>query len=132
MKFLNISLLGTTYRYTVKIEQKFKQKKQDFGSTNPKTKGQSQGEVTQDNTSKPQQNNNTTKSKQDIGKWCELNKSTTHNTSECQTKQSLVAKLKASESYACSNPVSEPEKGKGKWKHIIDVKPSITVATAKI
>jgi hypothetical protein len=36
MEFLDISSLGTTYRYTVKIEQKFKQKKRDFGSVNPK------------------------------------------------------------------------------------------------
>ena len=36
MEFLNISSLGTTYRYAAKIEQKFEQKKQDFGSTNQK------------------------------------------------------------------------------------------------
>jgi len=36
MEFLDISSLGTAYRYTVKIEQKFKQKKRDFGSMNPK------------------------------------------------------------------------------------------------
>ena len=53
MEFLNIFSLGTTYRYAVKIEQKFKQKKRDFGSANPKPKGQSQGGVTQDNPSKP-------------------------------------------------------------------------------
>jgi hypothetical protein len=35
MEFLDISSLGT-YRYAVKIEQKFKQKKRDFGSANPK------------------------------------------------------------------------------------------------
>eukprot|EP00253_Pinus_taeda_P004864 PITA_04864 len=43
MEFLDISSLGTSYRYAVKIEQKFKQKKRDFGSANPKPKGQSQG-----------------------------------------------------------------------------------------
>jgi hypothetical protein len=62
MEFLDISSLGTTYRYAVKIEQKFKQKKRDFGSVNlkqgkgapkPQNKGQSQGGVTQDNPSKP-------------------------------------------------------------------------------
>ena len=36
MEFLYISSLGTTYRYAAKIEQKFKQKKGDFGSTNQK------------------------------------------------------------------------------------------------
>ncbi|WP_250532478.1 hypothetical protein, partial [Caballeronia sp. ATUFL_F1_KS39] len=34
--FLNISSLGTTYRYAFKVEQKFKQKKRDFGSVNLK------------------------------------------------------------------------------------------------
>jgi len=50
MEFLDISSLSTMYKYTIKIEQKFKQKKQDFGSLNlkkgkgtlkPKRKGQS-------------------------------------------------------------------------------------------
>jgi len=36
MEFLDISSLGTTYRYAAKIEHKFKQKKRDFGSTNQK------------------------------------------------------------------------------------------------
>ena len=30
MEFMDISSLGTVYRYTVKIEHKFKQKKKDF------------------------------------------------------------------------------------------------------
>eukprot|EP00253_Pinus_taeda_P020767 PITA_20767 len=67
MEFFDISSLGTAYRYAVKIEQKFKQKKRDFGSANPKPKGQSQSRVTQDNPSK--EKNNTTKLKKDIGKW---------------------------------------------------------------
>ena len=62
--FLDISSLGTTYRYVAKIEQKFKQKKRDFGSANqkqgkgaskPQKKGQSQGMVAKDNPSKPQE-----------------------------------------------------------------------------
>jgi hypothetical protein len=36
MEFLDISSLGTTYRYAAKIEHKFKQKKRDFGSANQK------------------------------------------------------------------------------------------------
>ena len=36
MDFLDISSLGTTYQYAAKIEQKFKQKKRDFGSANQK------------------------------------------------------------------------------------------------
>ena len=132
MEFLNISSLSTTYQYAVKIEQKFKQKKRDFGSENTKPKGQSQGGVTQDNPSKPQEKNNTMKMKKDTGKWCEFHKSPTHKASECQTKQSLVAKLKASELDACSDPELQPDKGNGKGKQIIFVEPSAIVATAKI
>jgi hypothetical protein len=35
MDFLDITSLGTTYRYVVKIEQKLKQKQREFGSANP-------------------------------------------------------------------------------------------------
>eukprot|EP00253_Pinus_taeda_P022154 PITA_22154 len=120
------------YRYAVKIEQKFKQKKRDFGCSNPKPKGQSQGGVTQDNSSKPQEKNNTTKLNKDTGKWCEFPKSPTHNTSECRTKHSLVAELQDSKSDTCSDPELEPDKENGKGKQIIDADPSATVATAKI
>ena len=125
MEFLYISLLGTTYRYAAKIEQKFKQKKWDFGSMNqkqgkgapkPQNKGQSQGMVAQDNLPKPQENNNTTKPKKDTGKWCEFHKSSTQNTSECRAKQSLVAEMRASESDACSESKSEPNKVNDKGK----------------
>jgi hypothetical protein len=34
MEFLDISSLGVAYRYAAKIEQKFKQKKQEFGFAN--------------------------------------------------------------------------------------------------
>ena len=73
-----------------------------------------------------------TKKKKDTRKLFEFHKSPTHNTSECRTKQSLVAELKASESDACSDPEPEPDKGNGKGKQIIDADPSATVATAKI
>ena len=36
MEFLDISSLGMTYWYAAKIEQKFKQKKRDFGFANQK------------------------------------------------------------------------------------------------
>jgi len=72
--------------------------------------------VTQDNPSNPQENNNTMKPKKDTGKWCEFQKSPIHNTNECQTKQSLLAELKASESDACSDLEPEPNKGNGKGK----------------
>lgn len=35
-EFLDISLLGETYWYAAKIEQKFKQNKWEFGSANKK------------------------------------------------------------------------------------------------
>lgn len=50
MEFLDISLLCTAYRYVVKIENKLRKKKRDFGSVNlkqgksspkPQNKGQS-------------------------------------------------------------------------------------------
>ena len=72
------------------------------------------------------------KLKKDTRKCCEFHKSSTHNASECRSKQSLVAELKVSESDACSNSESEPDKENEKGKQIIDVDPSATVATAKI
>jgi hypothetical protein len=41
---MDISSLGTTYQYVVKIEQKFKQKKQEFGSANSSQQRQSKGD----------------------------------------------------------------------------------------
>jgi hypothetical protein len=141
MEFLDISSLGTTYQYAAKIEHKFKQNKQDFGFANqkqakgapkPQNKGQRQGMVAQDNLPNTQAKNNTAKPKKDMIKWCKFHKSSTHNTSECWSKKSLVVEMRASESDACCDTESEPKKGNDKGKHIINAEPNATNATMKI
>jgi hypothetical protein len=67
-----------------------------------------------------------------MGKWCEFHTSSTHNTSECWAKQSLVAELKASELDACSDFELELDKGNDRGKYIIDADPNATVSTMNI
>ena len=40
--------------------------------------------------------------------------------------------MTTSESDACSDSESEPNKGNEKWKYIIDAEPNTTIATVKI
>lgn len=49
--------------------------------------------------------------KKDTWKWFEFSKSPTHNTNQCHAMQSLVTKLKASDSNAYFDFVAEPHKG---------------------
>jgi hypothetical protein len=109
MEFLEIASLGMAYRYTVKIEQEFKQKWWEFGSANPShmkqgkgnpkphNKGPSQAGHPQDNPSKPQHKKGNEKMKKDTRKWCEYHKITWHNIDKCRSKKSLVVEMKSSE-----------------------------------
>jgi hypothetical protein len=136
---MEIASLGMTYRYDVKIDQKFKQNRQEFGSKNssqpkkgkggpnPHIKGLIKYVHSQENQSKSKHKNGNEKTKKDMGKWCEYHKIHWHNTEEFFSKKSLVVELKASESKADSESKSNIEGG----KNIIDVEPSTTCTTTK-
>jgi len=93
MDFLDISSLGSSYRYAVKIEQNFKhQNKRDFGSINPqqpKYEKDNPNKQLHENQSKPQEKKGHKKMKKDTEKWSEFHKIPWHNTDECCSKQSL-------------------------------------------
>ena len=65
--------------------------------------------------------------KKDIGRWCEYYKIPWHNTKECCSKKSLMAKMKASESEVDFDSESNLE---GR-KRIIDVETYAIVTTTK-
>jgi hypothetical protein len=140
MEFLDIASLGTAYRYTVKIEQKFKQKRREFGSANfsqskkgkgnpnPHIRGPSCDGFPQDNPSKPQHKKGNEKTKKDTGKWCEYHKISWNNTDECHSKQSLMVEMKDFDSEVDFDSESNPEGG----KRIIDDEPSSMFVTTKV
>jgi hypothetical protein len=124
MEFLDIASLGTAYRYAIKVEQEFKQKRQEFGfanssqpkqgkgSSNPHSKGQRKDGHSQDNQSKLQHKKGNEKMKKDTGKWCEYHKISLRNIEECRSKKSLVDELKDSELEVDSGSESNLEGGK--------------------
>ena len=136
MDFLYIPSLGTAYRYAVKIEEKFRQKnKRDFGPANPLHKqgkdnpGPQNTGNGEENQSPPQAKKGNGKTKKDIDKWCEFHKIPWHNTNECFSKQSLVVRIKYSESDLDFN--SEPNATTTyNGKNIIDTYPTTTVSIA--
>jgi hypothetical protein len=78
MDFLNISSLGATFRYALKIEKKFRhQKKWEFGYENlqqPKHGKDDPNQQPLDNQSKRQNKKGKGNTNNDIGKWCDFHK----------------------------------------------------------
>jgi hypothetical protein len=132
MDFLNISSLGVTYRYVVKIEQKFRhQNKWEFGSANlqqPKHSKYGPNQQPLENHYKTYEKKGKVKTKNDTGKWRDFHKIPRHNTNECHSKQSLVIEVKDTE----PNPDSKSDPENIENKHIIDAKPIAIVATTTI
>jgi hypothetical protein len=90
MEFLDISSLGFSYQYVVKIEKKFKhQNKRELGFSNPQQlkKGKDNpNNQTSENQSKPHENKGKGNMKKETGKWCDFHKIHWHNTDECFSK----------------------------------------------
>jgi hypothetical protein len=132
MDFLDISSLGATYRYVVKIEKKFKhQNKWEFRSANlqqPKYDKDGPNKQSPENQSKTQEKKGHRKTKKDTEKWCDFHKIPWHNTDECRSKQSLVVKIK----YKELNPDSESDSENTSKGKIIDADPTVIVTTATI
>jgi hypothetical protein len=109
MDFLDISSLGVSYRYAIKIELKFKhQEKREFGYANPQQPKYDKDDPNKQspkNQSKTQEKKGHRMTKKDTIKWCDFHKIPWNNIDECRSKQSLVVKIKAKE----TNPDSESD-----------------------
>jgi hypothetical protein len=74
MEFLDISSLGVSYRYVVKIKNKFRhQNKWEFGSANSQQlmyDKYTPNKKPPENPSKPQENKGNGKTEKNTGKWC--------------------------------------------------------------
>jgi hypothetical protein len=106
MDFLDISSLGVTYQYVVKIEQKFnKQNKREFrsenmkklkygkGGPNTQAKGQIKDGKPQYNHPNPPSKKGSGKLNKDTGKWCEFHKIPWHNIDECHPRSYVDSKF---------------------------------------
>jgi hypothetical protein len=82
----------------------------------------------QHNQSKTQENNGKGKMKNDTRKWCDFHKITWHNTDECHSKQSLVAKVKDKK----LKPDLEFDPENIENRQIINANPIATVTTTTI
>jgi hypothetical protein len=134
MEFLDISSLGTAYRYAIKIEQKLKQKMRQFGPGNPSQKNPGKGTPTRRTkdrakkdclrkTSPGRKQRRTPKRQRKIPGSGATSIRAPGITLLIVTQRSrLVAEVKASESDVGSDSESEPERGR--W--IIDAEPSAT------
>jgi hypothetical protein len=94
MDLLEISSLGASYQYAVKIGHKFKQQSKwenhGKGNSNSHNEGHSKEGQPQESQSHMQAKKGNIMSKKDTRKWCELHKNPWHNTNECHSIQSLV------------------------------------------
>jgi hypothetical protein len=91
MEFLDITPLGTTYRYAVKIEQKFKQKRREFAYEN--SSQSKQGKATPTHMARDREKMDTLRTtiprcntRREMKRRKEYRKIPSHNTEECPSK----------------------------------------------